>query len=195
MLVVDYGREVDLMFSLAGVDVVVSMISGPEQISLMDAAFRASVRRFIPSEFEGPPGQLPIADALDRGQNMVLARLRQYEAHGMEYTVFSCGILYEGFSPGGLDSSNIGKGLIANKEGDYLLHMRHVKAHIPYDPSGRPAVICMTSAQNTGRFVVNALDLPILPSELRMRDERLSVSEIVDIAEQVRGELQPLLSF
>ena len=52
---VDYSKKSELRFALAGVDTVISTISGAAQIALIDAAAAAHVRRFVPSEFEGSP--------------------------------------------------------------------------------------------------------------------------------------------
>jgi hypothetical protein len=53
VVVVDYDNQTDLLYALRGTDLVISTISGSPQINLIDAASRAEVRRFVPSEFEG----------------------------------------------------------------------------------------------------------------------------------------------
>ena len=53
MVVVDYENQTDLLYALRGTDLVISTISGSPQINLIDAASRAEVRRFIPSDYEG----------------------------------------------------------------------------------------------------------------------------------------------
>ena len=62
-----------------------------------------------------------------------------------------------------------------------------MRAQIPYDRSGRPAMVCMTAMQDVARFIVAALDLPNWPRELRMRGERMNVSDVVRVAERMRG--------
>ena len=162
-------------------------MSGNEQLALIDAAARVGVRRFAPAEFEGSPANRPVSNALNGGRQAALARLHQYQSFGMTYTVFSCGILYERFAPGGLGDSDIGRRSGICQEGDFLMNVRTLKAQVPHDPYGQPAMICMTSSQDVGRFVVRAIDLPQWPREFRMRGERMAASDIVGNAEVMRG--------
>lgn len=187
---VDYSDASALRFKLAGVDTVISTISGNAQIALIDAAAGAHVRRFVPSEFCGPPSLRPPNDFLDNGRRAALLRLHQLESTGMRFTVFSCGIFYERFAPGGMASSQIGLQSAVGQEGDYLLDFRSCRAQMPFQStSTQPASICMTSARDVARFIVEALDLPSWPREFRLRGERMNVRQIIAIAEQVRGKL------
>lgn len=122
MLVVDYDNEADLVYNLAGADLVMSMITGNKQLLLIDAALKAGVSRFVPAEFSGQPEKRP--RTLDRGQRSALNRLGQHVPEGMAYTVICCGILYEHFGPGGLKSADIGNRAGNNNEGDYLMNIR-----------------------------------------------------------------------
>ncbi|KAL8825448.1 MAG: hypothetical protein Q9170_007784 [Blastenia crenularia] len=189
IVVVSYANThtQELVFKLAGVHTVVSLISGPAQIALMDAAAQAGVRRFAPAEFEGPAGQRPQSDALDRGKHAALQRLQYYQTRGMQYTSFVCGILYERFSPGGMIALGIGLRSGIGAEGDYLLHISQRRAKIPYSANGQPGTISMTSAEDVGKFVAAALILQQWPPELRMRGDRMNISRLVQIAEAVRG--------
>lgn len=187
---VDYSNASDMRFKLAGVDTVISTISGNAQIALIDAAAAAHVRRFVPSEFGGPPSLRPQHDLLDDKRRAALVRLHQLEPTGMRFTVFSCGIFYERFAPGGMAASQIGLQSRIGREGDYLLDFRHERAQVPsHNTSGEPPAICMTSARDVARFVVAALDLPSWPREFRLRGERMTVREVIAVAEQVRGTL------
>lgn len=166
------------------------MITGPAQLSLIDAALHAGVERFIPAEFDGSLSRRLSNDPLDRGQGAAISRLRQYESQGMAHTIFACGILYERFSPGGMRAADIGQSTGANGEGDYLANIRSMRSRLPYDTSGpsrRPAIISMTAVDDVARFVVAALDLPRLPAELRMRGDRINVSALVSVAEGLRS--------
>lgn len=191
VVVVNYAdtHRQDLAFKLAGVNTVISVVSGPAQIALIDAAAQASVRRFAPAEFEGQAALRPQQpDALDRGKSAALDRLRYYsQTRGMQYTSFVCGILYERFSRGGMYSRNIGLRSGVGAEGDYLIHISQKKAQIPYGTNGQPGTICMTSAEDVGKFVALALSLQQWPPELCMRGDRMNVSHLVNIAETVRG--------
>ncbi|KAL9049503.1 MAG: hypothetical protein Q9206_005492 [Seirophora lacunosa] len=189
VVVVNYAvthRE-DLVFKLAGLSTVISVISSAAQIDLIDAAAQAGVRRFAPAEFEGQAALRPQRDALDRGKRAALDRLQHYQTQGMQYTSFVCGILYERFAPGGMIAKGIGLRSGIGAEGDYLVHIGQKKAQIPYGANGQPATISMTSAEDVGIFVAAALGLPQWPPELRMRGDRMNVSRLVDIAEAIRA--------
>lgn len=192
-MVVNYAdtHRQDLAFKLAGINTVISLTSGPAQLALIDAAAQAGVRRFAPAEFEGPAAQRPQPDALDRGKRAALERLQYYQTRGMQYTSFVCGILYERFGPGGMIASGIGLRSGIGAEGDYLLHISLRRAQIPCGPNGQPGVICMTSAEDVGKFVAAALNLQQWPPELRMCGDRMDVSRLVQIAEATRGQPTP----
>ncbi|KAL9006123.1 MAG: hypothetical protein Q9188_001143 [Gyalolechia gomerana] len=189
VVVVNYAdtHRQDLAFKLAGINTVISLTSGPAQLALIDAAAQAGVRRFAPAEFEGPAAQRPQPDALDRGKRAALERLQYYQTRGMQYTSFVCGILYERFGPGGMIASGIGLRSGIGAEGDYLLHISLRRAQIPCGPNGQPGVICMTSAEDVGKFVAAALNLQQWPPELRMCGDRMDVSRLVQIAEATLG--------
>lgn len=187
VVVTDYSNELDLVFNLAGVNVVISTISGVSQLSLIDAAFKVGVSRFAPAEFEGLPSLRPVPDALDRSRSLALERLRQYQPRGMQYCVFVCGIFYERFAPGGMIASNIGRGSGISGEGDYVMNTRQMRAQVPYGSNGQPATICATSVQDVGRFVSAAIGMPQWPVELRMCGERMNVSDLIRVAEIFRG--------
>ncbi|ETI20290.1 hypothetical protein G647_08324 [Cladophialophora carrionii CBS 160.54] len=188
VLQADYSNPADLRFKLAGVDTVISTISGNAQLALIDAAAAAHVRRFVPSEFGGPPSLRPQNDLLDHHRRAAILRLHQHESSGMRFTVFTCGVLYERFAPGGMAASQIGLASNIGQEGDYLMDFRRRRAQVPYlNAAGQPATICMTSAADVARFVVAALDLPSWPREFRLRGERLTVREVVAIAEDIQG--------
>lgn len=189
VVVTDYSDKHSLHFSLINIDTVISTISGPSQLALIDAAMEARVRRFAPAEFEGLPSLRPMQDALDRGKRGALERLHHYSAAGMQYCVFACGVFYERFAPGGMLAFDIGRRSGISGEGDFVMSIRHKKALIPHGVDGQPAVVCMTSAQDVGRFVAAAVGLPQWPAELRMCGERMNISELVQIAEFIRGEL------
>ncbi|KAL8913776.1 MAG: hypothetical protein Q9171_001510 [Xanthocarpia ochracea] len=183
----DESHRQELAFKLAGVSVVISVISGAAQLALIDAAAQASVRRFAPAEFEGPTALRPHPDALDRGKRAALERLQYYQTRGMQHTSFVCGILYERFAPGGMYASGIGQRSGIGAEGDYLINITQKKAQIPFGTDGQPAIVSLTSAEDVGKFVAAAISLPQWPPELRMRGDRMNVSRLVQVAEIVRG--------
>lgn len=192
MVQVDYDNASDLRFKLSGVDTVISTVSGTAQLNLIDAAAAMHVRRFAPSEFEGTPAVRPANDVLDNRRRAALARLQHYEATGMKYTVFTCGIFYERFGPGGMRQSQIGVRSHISGEGDYIMDLRRAKAQLPfYNEAGQPVYVCMTSARDVARMVVAALNISSWPREFRMRGDRMTVSELVTIGEQLRGISNP----
>lgn len=186
---VTYSSASDLRYILAGVDTVISTLNGDAQLALIDAAAAVHVRRFVPSEFEGSPTARPINDVFDCGRQAALSRLQHYESRGMAFTVFTCGILYERFGPGGMRTFQIGLRSAIGGEGEYIMDIRNGKARIPYyNSAGQPVHVCMMAVRDVAKFVVAALDLSSWPRELRMKGERMTVSDIVSIGEALRGE-------
>lgn len=190
VLQVNYANATDLRYKLAGVDTVISTVNGDAQLALIDAAAAAQVRRFVPSEFEGSPTSRPANDIFDSGRRAALSRLHHYESYGMRYAVFTCGVMYERFCPGGSRSYQIGMRSAISAEGQYILDIRNCKAMIPHRSSTSDSVyLCLTSARDVARFVVAALSLTSWPREFRMRGERMSINQLVSVAEAFRGNL------
>ncbi|KFA64966.1 hypothetical protein S40285_03852 [Stachybotrys chlorohalonatus IBT 40285] len=180
-LVVDYYDHDSLCFALQGIDLVISTISGGEQLNLIHAAGQSSVRLFVPSEFEGPLANRPTDyDPLDRGTSEVVALLRQYSAT-MKYTIFSCGVLMERFSPGGLGYYGIGYNTGIPNAGDYLINLEHATADIvEKDHHNRHVYVCLTSLNDVVRFIVAAVALGpnTWPREYTMRGDRMSLRDL-----------------
>ena len=195
VVVVDYGSQDDLRYNLQGIDLVISTISGNSQINLIDAAANTRVRRFVPSEFEGPPSRQRPNDALDRGKAVSRDRLR-YWSHrtNIRSTVFSCGVFYERFARGGLASLGIGASTSVYYQGTYLMDIERGTAEIvEKNSSGHSIYISMISVHDVGRFLAAAIELGLRdwPSEFRMAGDRRTVSEILSWAEAVRGGMHP----
>ncbi|KAJ8129108.1 hypothetical protein O1611_g4519 [Lasiodiplodia mahajangana] len=192
--VVDYSTLDTLQFFLEGVDLVISTISGVEQLNLIDAARKARVRMFVPSEFEGALGHrpAPAGDPFDNGSSAALERLRHWasqRAYPMKYTVFSCGVFYERFAPGGLRTYNMGASLRLQNQGDYLIDVELGHAELPEGNSqNRPIQITLTSAFDVARFVAGAIELGIdtWPREFKMRGARISPQRIQHFCSEVR---------
>ena len=196
VLQVAYSNSSDLRYKLAGVDTVISTINGDAQLALIDAAAAAHVRRFIPSEFEGSPSARSTNDIFDRGRRAALSRLQHYEAYGMRFAVFTCGVFYERFCPGGMRTYQIGLRSGISGEGQYVLDIRNCKAMIPHRSSVADSVyICLTSARDVARFVVAALDLPSWPREFRVRGARMTINQLVSIGESLRGKRSHIVRY
>ncbi|KAI0024173.1 NAD(P)-binding protein [Xylariomycetidae sp. FL0641] len=190
--VVDYANLDALKYALMGVDLVISTITGPEQLNLIDAARRSRVRCFVPSGFEGSLSHRPANDPFDNGTSAALDQLRHWSTsrhYPMKYTVFSCGIFYERFAPGGLSTFNMGVACRLLYQGDYMINVGTGTAELPEtNAQGRPVQITMTSAEDVARFVAAAVDLGIdhWPREFKMRGERLTPHRIQQQCSQVR---------
>jgi len=178
-----------LQFALRGVDTVISTVSGPNQIELIKAAVLVRVRRFAPAEFEGVPHLRPADDPFDRDRALARHWLAYYSQH-IESTAFVCGILYERFQPVGLRQSRMGLTGGLSGEGDYIMNCRTMEAQVPcYDANDDPNVtVCLTAARDVGRFVTKAIDLPQWPAELRMCGERMTVVDLVQLVQRLKGE-------
>ncbi|ESZ93789.1 hypothetical protein SBOR_5845 [Sclerotinia borealis F-4128] len=192
VIVVNYDNQDDLRFHLRGIDLVISTVSGNPQINLIDAAANSHVQRFVPAEYQDKLGGRPTNDPLDRGRAASIERLRHWAHHArhrMQYTVFSCGVLYERFARGGLASMDIGTSTALGYQGSYLMNMENNTAEIvEHSSSGQPISVSMTSANDVARFITAALDLDQRrwPIEFRMQGDRKTVTEIVQYAEVVK---------
>ncbi|QUC16129.1 uncharacterized protein UV8b_00370 [Ustilaginoidea virens] len=190
--VVDYGDHDSLTFALQGVDLAISTISGTEQINLINAAGRARVRVFVPSEFEGSLAKRPSHhDPLDRGSVQAISLLKQWEsASRMRYTVFACGIFMERFHPYGLGYLNIGYGSGVSRVGDFLLDINDFTAeYAEHNAKGHPVRVCLTSVYDVVRFIVAAIDLGPRnwPHEFTMRGDRMHVRDVVGTCSRIRN--------
>ncbi|KAF2140639.1 uncharacterized protein K452DRAFT_351861 [Aplosporella prunicola CBS 121167] len=184
---VNYADPSTLAHALAGIDVVISTVSGTSQLALIKAAVSSGVRRFAPAEFEGCPSLRTANDPLDRGRASALAYIQHYKPYFEATTVFVCGVLYERFQQGGLAASCLGSSTGVAEEGDYMMNLRYMTAQVPaFGSANQLSHVCMTAAQDVGRLVVAALDMPSWPPELRMHGERLKVYDLITIARQTR---------
>lgn len=200
VLPVVYEDQHSLSYILKGVDVVISTVSGEPQLALVDAAAAAQVRHFIPSGFSGPQQCAPRTTITPSNEwQTLIARLDHHQLESsMRYTVFTCGIFFEQFSPGGLNamqictvtSQNAGIG----EEGTFLVDLRAGKAMIPVIPDGQEeVVVCMTSVRDVARYIVAAMqaynDMTVWPTEFRFYTERMTMSELLNTCSRARGKL------
>lgn len=198
--VVDYANAQELRYILKGVDLLISTIREEiTQISLINAARHARVHTFVPAEFEGALAQRPTSnDPFDHGSSRVRHYLinssspsppstnhhhhTQHTGRPLRYTIFSCGVLYERFAPGGLGRFNMGRSANVWNPGDYLLNIETAQAEIVLqNAQGRPVVLSMTTVYDVARFVAAAVEIGLdrWPREFRMRGDQLSLQEIV----------------
>ncbi|TID18395.1 NAD(P)-binding protein [Venturia nashicola] len=188
VLVVDYDNQQTLRHAVMGVDTVICTVTGPSGLQLLHASVSQKVRRFVPAEFEGRPGNRSDPDPLDRGNKIIRSWLDHYRSE-IESTIFSFGVFYERFGPGGLESHRLGLAAYICKEGDYIVNVRTMRASAPiYDANyGTGISISMISAQDAAHLVVRAIDLRRWPRELYMVGDRMTVLDVCRTVERVRG--------
>ena len=189
---VDYRDPSSLSYALQGIDLVISTVSGPEQLSLIHAAGQGRVRYFVPAEFEGSLDHRPSGhDALRPDSPDALELLHRWsQVSRMRSTVFSCGVFMERFHPYGLASLNIGLGSGVSSAGTYLVDVSGAAAeYADRGASGSSSHICLTSVYDLVRFVIAAIDVgpKHWPKEFTLRGDRLSVRDVVDTCSYVRN--------
>jgi uncharacterized protein YbjT (DUF2867 family) len=178
---VSYDSPSALASALCGVHTVISTISGYDektlagsQLALLDAALKAGVKRFAPSEFSvhsAPDNAIEVW----RHKWTVVEALRK---SGIEYTLFEPGVFTNYLGDG-----TMGLGHLRPLKA--VFDMENCKMTIPGDGS---AEVVMTRVEDVGRFVAASLDLETWPEVSQMRGDRKSLREILRLAEVVRGK-------
>ena len=180
VVAVSYADATSLDNALQGVHTVISTIGGLDydswvtpHLALLEAAKRAGVRRFVPSDwsFRGLPNY-PIV--LYSNKAPVEEAVRK---SGLEYTIFELGVFMNY-----LASGTPGVGYLRPLK--MVLDVENCTAMVPGD--GNVPVV-MTRAEDVGAFVAAALDLPQWPEVSRMAGDRMSYNEVLKLAESVRG--------
>ena len=195
MLVVSYENQASLVYTLKGVDVVISTISSVSQLALVEAAAAAQVRHFIPSAFSGPEQCVPQVAGRDEWQTLIALLAHHWAKSSMRYTIFTCGIFYERYAPGGLNALQIStinnRHAAIGEEGNLLVDIRADKATLSVVPGNQELAICLTSARDVARYVVAALqayeDLTAWPREFKFCTQRLTMLELINTCSRVRG--------
>ena len=180
VIAVSYDNPVALTKALEGVHTVISTIAGlisaKTQLALLDAAVKAGVKRFAPSEFwariTGP--DFPLAPF--RPKWTVTEAVQE---SGLEYTLFEVGIFTNYFANG---TPGIGHLFPF----PFQFDVEHYKATLAADTS---VYHVYTSVEDVGRFVAASLDLEKWPEVSQMQGDRKTVAEVLRLAEQVRGAL------
>jgi len=199
VLVVDYQNPASLAYTLKGVDLVISTVSGEAQLALIEASAAAQVRHFIPSAFSGPEQSAAQNLGQQEWQNLGLV-LQHHEARSsMRYTLFTCGVFYERFGPGGLNALQIStlnnRHPAVGEEGNMLVDLRLGKATIPVVAGMEELAICLTGAQDVARYVVATIeayeDMRAWPHEFKFCTERQTMSGLVAVCARVRGTCSP----
>lgn len=178
---VSYDDPASLDRALTGVHTVISTVSSmtdytvfaSAQLPLIDAAVRAGVTRFAPSEFNiRAYHDDPLA--VYRPKAVVADHVRK---SGLKYTFFETG-LYMNFLGGGKDGSGV----------DHLpglpIDIVAGKARVPGDGTSR---VAWTRVQDIAAYVAASLDLEEWPEVSRLAGDIISWNDLIALAETVRG--------
>jgi len=155
------------------------------QLSLLQAALTAGVKRFAPPEFGCGPLAFPSIA-------MVKSQIEVWEAcekAKSDYPGFECA----GFEVGlfmnylGKGSRNEEEALAGNHDNaQFVYYMRDMKAFIPLKPDGTIPRITMTEIGDIGRFVAAACSLPKWERSFGMVGSTMRMDEVVKLIEDVR---------
>jgi hypothetical protein len=123
---------------------------------------------------------------------MILSWLDHYRSD-IESTVFVCGVLFERFGPGGLETHHLGLNTNLCNEGDYIINVRTMRASAPiYGVNHQANVnISMIAAQDAARLIVRAIGFSRWPREMTMVGDRMTVREVCNTVVRARGSFLP----
>lgn len=184
---VSYTDPNSLENALKGADAVISTMVDynptrwvASQLALLNAAKKAGVRRFAPSEWTG-------RNVPNDPINLYACRYDMEKAvrkSGLEFTFFENGAFmnYLGCGTPGVGYIDPWK---------LIVDVENCSATIPGDGNNP---IVMTRTEDIGAFVAASLDLPKWPEVSRMRGDRMTYNEIVAVAEKVRGQCESQLN-
>lgn len=191
---VDYGNAAQLVQALTGVHTLLSVIGGEPvalrnaQLSLLEAAKEAGVKRFAPSEYAGTR-----YDGIDLYQPKAEVWTATQNS-GLEYTRFACGLFMSTLATGtpkpmtevgkqeGLGSGEQ-EALAGLRPWNFVINMKAGTADLPGDGSTE---LTWTDMRDVATFVFHSLDLKQWPQELGMRGDVKSFRDIVGIVEKVQ---------
>lgn len=175
---VDYEVVEQLKESLKGVHTLISCIaaygssSTAAELALLEAAKQAGVVRFVPSEWSSDCHD--IVD-LYSGKAVVWQAV---QSSGLEYTRLLNGLWMNVWGPGCLRNQAEALGAYRGRP-PFAIDLKAGKAIIPGDASRK---VVVTRTQDVGRFVAAAIDLPKWAPETRIAGDRLSLSDVVNLA-------------
>ncbi|KAF7552242.1 hypothetical protein G7Z17_g4458 [Cylindrodendrum hubeiense] len=183
VLVTDYADEgaLSTMLEEKSIHTIISALplGSQEASSAQQRLIRAAdaskcVRRFAPSEFnvdyDLPDSILPYPDKRFHAR----AR-RELEKTTLEYTLFVCGMFMDYYGMPNIESPL--------KPTYSILDLQYNRAVVPGDGQ---AILITTMAKDVARYVAAAVDLPDWPKVMTIIGSRLSVSELVDLAVEIK---------
>jgi len=181
--VMDYGSAKDVRESLKGVHTVISCIaaygsnSTTAELVLLEAAKQAGAARFVPSEWNSD-----CHDVVDlySGKDIVW---KAVQSSGLEYTRFINGLWMNVWGPGCIRDQEEALGAYKGRP-PFAIDLKAGTAIIPGDTSQK---VVITRTQDVGRFVAAALDLPTWEPESRIVGDRITFTEVVELAKRICG--------
>lgn len=191
---VNYDDPVSLEYALQAVNLVISTVKGQSQLALIRAARTALVSRFVPSKFEGAlnhrNGASYYRDSYSKQAIALLQEISLSQSQ-MRYTIFSCGLFYEWFGPGGLTRAQISTDeIFQNFQGALFVDGDTMQIHITeHNAQSQPVRITMTSVADVGQYVAAALSLGIAnwEQEYKIRGSQMTVHDLVATFSRVRN--------
>ena len=191
---VDYTSHSSLVSALDGVHTVISVlkIPGPEwltyQINLLQAAKKAGVKRFAPSEWENGP----LADG--KVELLALKPIAWQECmkSGLECTRFGGGMFMNYLGLGrdfGEDEELEQEVLQGFVDVPVIWDIAAGVAEVPVKADGSTPKITLTDIRDIGRFVAAACELPDgeWAGSMEMVGETISLDEVTELIEEVSG--------
>ncbi|KAJ2981353.1 hypothetical protein NQ176_g2077 [Zarea fungicola] len=182
--VVDYSDPEQLKESLRDVHTVISCIaaygstSGTSELALLEAAKKAGVVRFVPSEWSGE-----CHDIVDLYSAKPVV-WKAVQASGLEYTRFVSGLWLNVWGPGCIRNQKEATGGYGARP-PFAIDLKAGTAIIPGDDSQKVVVM---RTQDIGKFVAASLDMPQWPHEMKVGGDRLTLTEVVELARTVCGK-------
>ncbi|GIK05565.1 hypothetical protein Aspvir_009678 [Aspergillus viridinutans] len=181
--VVGYGSAEDVRESLRGVHTVISCIaaygsnSTTSELALLEAAKQAGVARFVPSEWNSD-----CYDVVDlySGKGIVW---KAVQSSGLEYTRFINGLWMNVFGPGCVRDEEEALGAYKGRP-PFAIDLKAGTAIITGDAS---QMVVISKTQDIGRFVAAALDLPKWEPESRIVGDRITFTEVAELAKSRCG--------
>ena len=178
---VSYDDPASLASALVGVHTVISTISSPDiqsaihsQLALLDAAVKAGVKRFAPSEF----GNRSVPNNPVEPFRFKWPVLEAVKKSGLEYTVFEIGIFMNYLASGT-------EGIGHLRPLKFIFDIENCKVTMPGDGSAKVAYI---RVEDVGKFVAASLNLPSWPEVSQMKGDLVALNEVLTLVKSVRGE-------
>lgn len=177
--IVDYENKKSLVNALQGVDTVFSCIwlfgdYVTPQLTLLEAAKEAGVRRFVPSDWA-----VPLYDRISayQGKGVVW---KAVEASGLEYTRFTNGIFMNLWGLGA--TKNKAEALGAYDGPPFIIEIDKGTATVPGDGT---SPLAFTRLQDIARFAVAALDLKTWEKDMVIVGDRASYADVIRLSEEI----------